>query len=296
VPEANESVEALMELGLTGLEAEIYAFLLRESPATGYRVAQAIGKPAANTYKALEGLAAKGAVSATEGASRQYRAAPWEELLSQIERRQTASRERAAIALARLPRGGEDDRVYEIGSRAQVMERARAMIGRAGELILGDLFPGAAAELAGDLAAAASRGTEVVLKVYEPVEVPGARLIVRERGHEIYGQVPGDLMDLSVDGREALLAFLRTGPEGVHQALWTASALLTSRLHAALVHELILTDLKQAVEAGAALPELRAVLGRHQHLHPISSGGPSYRNLLRRFGAGDGSAGQEKKS
>lgn len=293
--EANESVEALMELGLTGLEAEIYTFLLRESPATGYRVAQAIGKPAANTYKALEGLAAKGAVAATEGASRQYRAAPWEELLGQIERRQNASRERAAIALARLPRGGEDDRVYEIGSRAQVIERARAMIGRASELILGDLFPGAAAELAGDLAAA-SQGVEVVLKVYEPVEIPGARLILRERGHEIYGQVPGDLMDLSVDGREALLAFLRPGPEGVHQALWTASALLTSRLHAALVHELILTDLKQAVEAGAALPELRAVLGRHQHLHPISSGGPSYRNLLRRFRDGDGSGGQEKKS
>jgi HTH-type transcriptional regulator, sugar sensing transcriptional regulator len=282
--ETQECVEALSELGFTGLEAEVYTFLLQESPATGYRVAQAIGKPAANTYKALEALAAKGAVAATEGASRQYRAAPWEELLSQIERRQTDSRERAAVALAKLPRGGEDDHVYEIGSRAQVLERARAMLARAEGLILADLFPGIAPELAGDLTATAARGIEVVLKVYEPVEIPGARLVLRERGSEIYGRVPGDMIDLSVDGREVLLAFLRFGQEGVHQALWTASALLASRIHEALVHELILTDLKQAVEAGAPLEELRAVLRRHQHLHPVSSGGPSYRNVLRRFG------------
>lgn len=282
--DVNECVEALAELGFTGLEAEVYTFLLQESPATGYRVAQAIGKPAANTYKALEGLAAKGAVALTEGASRQYRAAPWEELLAQIARRQSTSRERAAAALARLPRGGQDDKVYEIGSRAQVMERLRSMIAGAGELILSDLFPGPALELAEDLAAAAGRGVEVVVKVYEPLEIPGARLVLRQRGSEIYGRVPGELLDLSIDGREALIAFLRPGTEGVHQALWTASSLLASRLHEALVHELILTDLKQAVEAGAPLEELRGILGRHQHLHPVSSGGPSYRNLLRRFG------------
>ncbi len=287
--DANECVEALAELGFTGLEAEVYTFLLQESPATGYRVAQAIGKPAANTYKALEGLAAKGAVALTEGASRQYRAEPWEELLAQIARRQSTSRERAAAALARIPRGGQDDKVYEIGSRAQVMERLRSMIAQAGELILSDLFPGAASELAEDLAAAAARGVEVVVKVYDPLEIPGARLILRQRGSDIYGRVPGELIDLSIDGREALLAFLRPGPEGVYQALWTASALLASRLHEAIVHELILTDLKQAVEAGAPLEELRALLGRHQHLHPVSSSGPSYRNLMRRFG-------QEKES
>ncbi len=282
--DANECVEALAELGFTGLEAEVYTFLLQESPATGYRVAQAIGKPAANTYKALEGLAAKGAVALTEGASRQYRAAPWEELLAQIARRQSTSRERAATALARIPRGGQDDKVYEIGSRAQVMERVRSMAAQAGELILANLFPSPASDLAEDLAAAAARGVEVVVKVYEPVEIPGARLILRQRGSDIYSRVPGELIDFSIDGREALLAFLRPGPEGVYQALWTASALLASRLHEAIVHELILTDLKQAVEAGAPLEELRAILVRHHHLHPVSSGGPSHRNLLRRFG------------
>ena len=39
-------VQTLVALGLTALEGEVYTLLLRESPATGYRVAQALGKPA----------------------------------------------------------------------------------------------------------------------------------------------------------------------------------------------------------------------------------------------------------
>ncbi len=135
-----------------------------------------------------------------------------------------------------------------------------------------------------------------MLKVYEPIEIPGARLVLRQPGREIYGKVPGELLDLAVDGREVLLTLLRPDGAGIHQALWTASALLASRLNEALVHELILTELKQAVLAAAPLEELRAILDRHHHLNPVSGGGPSYRNLLRRFGSEDGAEKQEKKS
>ena len=64
------AVESLQELGFTETEALAYAGLVPISPATGYRVAQAIGKPAANTYKALESLEAKGAVLVESGAVR----------------------------------------------------------------------------------------------------------------------------------------------------------------------------------------------------------------------------------
>ena len=54
---AEQSVRALVELGFTGLEAEIYTALARHSRMTAYRVAQLIGKPAANVYaKAYEPL------------------------------------------------------------------------------------------------------------------------------------------------------------------------------------------------------------------------------------------------
>ena len=52
--QVNTGIDALRELGFTELESRIYIFLLEESPATGYRIAQAIEKPVANTYKAIE--------------------------------------------------------------------------------------------------------------------------------------------------------------------------------------------------------------------------------------------------
>ena len=72
----------LVALGFTALEAEIYSLLLEEeAPATGYRVAQALRKPASNIYKALESLESKGAVMVDEGESRLCRPIPPEELL-----------------------------------------------------------------------------------------------------------------------------------------------------------------------------------------------------------------------
>ncbi|MDO8629132.1 MAG: helix-turn-helix domain-containing protein, partial [Phycisphaerales bacterium] len=69
-------IQTLVPLGFTPLEGEVYAILVAESPATGYRVAQAIGKPVANTYKAIESLERKGAIVVDDGESRLCRAVP----------------------------------------------------------------------------------------------------------------------------------------------------------------------------------------------------------------------------
>src|SRR4051812_35804269 len=115
-----EAIEALVALGFTGLEAEVYAWLLGESPATGYRVAQALGKPAANTYKAIESLQQKGAVLVEDGESRLCRAVPAEELLRQAERGFAEKRAAAARALSELRGPGGDERVYTIRTADQV--------------------------------------------------------------------------------------------------------------------------------------------------------------------------------
>ena len=46
-------IEMLRELGFNRIEAQIYIFLLPHSPMTAYKIAQKIGKPAANVYKAV---------------------------------------------------------------------------------------------------------------------------------------------------------------------------------------------------------------------------------------------------
>ncbi len=48
--------EELVALGFTESEARVYCELLRGSPATGYRLAQALGKAPPAIYKALASL------------------------------------------------------------------------------------------------------------------------------------------------------------------------------------------------------------------------------------------------
>src|SRR5438067_8708876 len=111
-------IEALAELGFTELEAQIYAFLLQESPATAYRIAQGTGRLPANTYNAVESLQAKGAILVDEGTNRHCRAVPPRELLALLQRRFDERRERATKALAELESSSPDERVYQLRSRA----------------------------------------------------------------------------------------------------------------------------------------------------------------------------------
>jgi sugar-specific transcriptional regulator TrmB len=71
----------LRRLGFTPTESRVYVSLLTLSPATGYAVAQAAGLARANTYAALEGLAARGAVSRLPGRPARYAAVEPEALI-----------------------------------------------------------------------------------------------------------------------------------------------------------------------------------------------------------------------
>src|SRR5579863_6738164 len=136
---SSDPVHSLAQLGFTNLEAEIYAFLVSESPATGYRIAQAIGKPAANTYKAIQTLERKGAVVVEDGASRQCRAVPVDELLGRISREFHTHRDHAARALRELGQPKADDRVYQIRSLDGVLQRLRQMLVEAKGVVLASI-------------------------------------------------------------------------------------------------------------------------------------------------------------
>src|SRR5689334_12400249 len=82
---SEESIQALQSLDFSELEAAIYTFLLQESPATGYKIAHAIGKPVANTYKGISALQDKGAVLIDEGENRLCRAVHPGELFAQMQ-------------------------------------------------------------------------------------------------------------------------------------------------------------------------------------------------------------------
>ena len=270
-------IEALTELGFTRLEAEVYVFLLQHAPATGYRIAKGVGRTNANTYKAIESLAAKGAIEVDEGARRRCRAVPAEELLAQLGRRFERTRQRAREALERLEPAAGDDRIYHLKSRPQVLERARAMLERASYVTVVDIYPVLIDELRGAIEATAARGVKVTLKTYQPVRLGGATVVHRRKGHEIIHRTPYDHLSLNIDGREHLATSLRRdGRPLPYYAIWTASASLAYNFYNGMIHELILTDLRQAVWDGVDGAGLRAVLDRHAYLHPITTQNPVY--------------------
>lgn len=96
------AAEALVPFGYTALESEVYAFLLKENPATGYRIAQAIGKPAANTYKAIASLERKGALSIEDGESRQCVPVAPQALLGRLAKRYQSDQKGALDALKKV--------------------------------------------------------------------------------------------------------------------------------------------------------------------------------------------------
>ncbi len=271
-----EHVNALCELGFTEIEALVYAYLAQGGPATGYRISHAIGKPTANTYKAIATLEKQGAVQVDEGANRLVRAVPPDELLAGLERRQRERREAARAALASQATEGTDDRVYTLRARDQVLERARAMLARAREIVLGDLFPAPLDALADDLAATAARGVRVVLKVYSRRDVPGVTEVEEADVSRALSGWPGQQLSLVVDADEHLLALLDAPLATVHQAVWSRSTFLSCLHHNHVAMELLHTAWRGRGPAAGA----DALVG----ISLLSSRPPGLRRLQARIG------------
>ncbi|AGC43777.1 hypothetical protein MYSTI_02461 [Myxococcus stipitatus DSM 14675] len=260
--------EGLVALGFTEVEARVYCELLKGSPATGYRLAQALGKAPPSIYQALASLEHKGAVLVEEGEPRSFRPVPPDEVLAALQRGfETRSRE-AADALRKLHAPAQDDRIYHLKSTAQVMERARAMIAGATEQLLFDLFPPPFDTLAPVLIQASARGISIAGLVYDDtpkmpfdcVRSPDAAF-VRERW-------PGAQLTLVVDAREFLVALLTPDGTGVKQAIWSDSGYLACLQHSGLSAEVRLN----------APPSARARLARSSSL--IGSSPPGLRLLV----------------
>src|SRR5262249_27302628 len=277
-----DAFQSLASLGFTELEAEIYVSLLQHSPATGYRVAQSIGRPVANTYKAIESLQPKGAVLVDEGASRLCRAVPAEELLAQLERTFQRRRQDAANALASLHAAPEDERVYQLQSVEQVFERCRRMLAECQDAAILDVFPRPLDELRDPLAETARRGVRIAVKAYAPAVIAGVDVVVHPQGRATLRRWPRQWLNPVTDGREHLLAFLTADLQGLHQAVWSGSAYLSWVYHGAVAAELILAGLLRNLEEKATAADLRQAIAGYQYLFRADL--PGARALLERFG------------
>jgi len=270
-----QAASALASLGFSEIEALVYCFLLQESPATGYRVSHAIGKPTANTYKAIAALSQRGALIVDDSASRLCRAVPYQELLERLQSDFDARRRSAEGELSKLRQASGDDRVYQLTSVEQVLERARAMLAAAKRACLLDLFPAAVSLLAGDLEATAKRGVSVVVRAYRSATVKGVTVIVARDGSRVLSVWPGEQLSIAVDGDQFMTALLSKDAKSVHQAIWSNSTFLSCLQYNALHVELVLTDM--LTRSGAAASPLETL--SLTRLKP-----PGFQKLNERYG------------
>lgn len=272
--------DALTALGFTETEALVYCELLKASPATGYRLAQAVGKAPANTYQALSALVQKGAAMVDESGGKSFRAVPPAELLSALASAFETRRAAAAEALERLARPAGDDRIYQLKSADQVMQRALAMIEGAREILLFDLSPEALATLRPALERAAGQGVAVAGTSYGPRAGEGAPFILMRGPDYVARRWPGRQVTLVADAREHLAALLSHDGRSVLHGVWSDSAWLACAQHNGLACEVRLAAQPEAGDPLAHLSLIRsapagfrALLGPEPADEPIRSEG-----------------------
>lgn len=270
----------LHALGFTEAEAEVYTALLAGEPTTGYRISQRIGKPTANTYKAIESLERKGAVLVDDGGSRICRALPPEQLIARLEREHRQHCAEALTELQALQSSDHDDRVYRLVDPKQVFEQARRIISEARHIVLGDLFPGPVAALRADFATARERGVRVVLHVYEVPELPEFEWVLSPLGDGALEQWPGQQLTLAADGQQHILALLDADLGHAHQAVWSRSTFLSCMQHnhisAELGHASHLRG-RRRLRSEASPEQL-------EDITIMRSGAPGMQTLQERFG------------
>ena len=128
--------DALVSLGFTALESEIYACLVREGSMSGYRVAQTIGKPAANTYKALEALLRKGAVVQDDVKKKSYAPIAPETLLTRLNKEFEKNRTSALKAFKDATVPASLSKLVPVGTLDQAVTYASHLLSTAEKTVV----------------------------------------------------------------------------------------------------------------------------------------------------------------
>jgi sugar-specific transcriptional regulator TrmB len=280
VKNQNSRAENLLAgVGLTGLEASAYVALLREPGATAYRVAQMIGKPPPNTYKAIDALLAKGAVVADDSSgSRTYAALPINEYLNAKRRTLDTQQQEIEQSLADVAVETVEHGIFRLATIDQVYERCRTMIAKAKWLVLIDAFPGPLEELSKEASSASRRGIDVFIKPYAPASIPGCDVLDASAGAPQLKIWNGDWLNVVADCSESVQAFLKKDGTGIFAASWCRNPYLGMLDFNGMASEFILTRIMQLAAKGgdgqAIDAEIKRLMRRYMKFEPFVSGIP----------------------
>ncbi len=210
----------------------------------------------------------KGAVLVDDSETKTYRAVPPSELIAAISKSFEARAAEAARSLEGLHEPQPDDRLYQLSSADQVLERATAMIERAKEIVLFDLFPEPFRRLEGALTHAATRGVTVAGLLYDRAVRTPYFALHASGSQFVLGRWPGVQMNVVADASEHLIALLSRDARSVRRAVWSDSDYLACVEHSSRASEL---------RAEASTPAERKAVSR---LKLLTAYPPGLRKLI----------------
>lgn len=273
----------LNEIGFTKLESEIYLTLLENSPATGYSIAQAIGKPVANTYKALDSLFKRGViVSDDSGKNRLYSPLPIKEYLDQLERDFKVKRKKIEESMKKRKNPQALTGINSLENVDQVFGRAIQALKSAKDVVLIDASPEPLERIKDYLQKKAKTGVKVIVEAYSPVSIPGCEIIGSMLDKEVFEAWPGDWLNVIVDGREYIMAFFDKMRRRVHQAVWSKSLYLSLMIHNGFVAEFILAKIRRMLAENAVPADMLHIIRDYKPFR--TSVLPAFADFLKTFG------------
>lgn len=196
----------LTAIGFTEYEAKVYLALLRENPATGYQISKKSGVPRSMVYEALSRLHARGAALETiEDRATLYRPLPPDQLLDRYEAEHRRLLDRLRRGLNELFTAPEEEYVWALSGRPNVLTYAGQMIARAGKEIYLVLPDDALTVLRDEIAAAWERGIDVSALLTGAQDLPVGRVARHPPLESEIQELIGTLLVVA-DRREALIA------------------------------------------------------------------------------------------
>ncbi len=235
-------ISALGDLGFTPYEAKVYLALLKESPLSGYGIARASGVPRSKVYEVLRGMVGRGEVLVSHGEPIRYAPLPARELILARRRDAEESIRAAEEGLERYAaEANSSGLIWDITGRAEILSRAREVIGRAEGSLLLQVWREDAPELRDDLAKAAERGVEVTVVAYGEPDYSFARVYLHDLAEEITRQFGGRWIILSADAREIVAGIVSLGGES--RAAWSSHPGMVVPITEQIRHDLYIAEM-----------------------------------------------------
>lgn len=263
--------EVQRSLGLTAFEASVFRLLTSLSPISVNRAAEVLGAAPWRLNGALDVLAARGAAWVDRERT------PW--VCGSVPLVNRCTNPACPHPLGGQSLQSDRDWCYRLSTTQSMHACARDIIERTQQMVLLDLFPQNITALKEDLAAAAARRLEVVILVYEPVEIAGVRTVPMRRSIPIHDW-PGQQLTAISDGVE-VLSGITHGAEGAALGVWTDDPLLTVVHYDGLLSQIITWAVDNIVLDGGTLEEWAVQRSSFRNLGTMMT--PGFAKLKQRW-------------